>query len=608
MSKEKLGKIFDDQGMSGILEDKEIKLPNYLDKLAEQEKDFEPEKVEAEKLDFKALSLTRADELTDNEVRNIESNNKVNKEIEKEAGNDARIEKELKTLLTKGLGIKEIQKQLSRKFSPAKIKKYFEAHKRSIFNKYGQLGYTYLDKDIYDSCQDIKLALANQIKVGHNFISKLKVTDNSCSDCTMLKNGTCILTNLKVTDDPQITTIKEAKNVIKKLGQSNFLNKEIINTYIDLLKVDINKPQQVIATLLDSLHANKKLSGKIDDEGKVGFRRDIDKQELKERQIPDNNKEREARLKKDIIENKIFENFKESIQSGLSKKEAHVKIAKKFNYNDIDGFYKNYDSKIKSLIAFNKRQSFDTDFKPVSNVTETKDNEAFENEERYDESKLLRDSFNMMTRGYNLETIKSSLNKVYGTQTNKFLKENNRTLERHYGQLGYVFIDSNLYSNCQGNEMKDAFNGIKHYGKQLMYSVKANKKCSGCLYNKEGTCEKVGLMISNHPLVRSPRSARRVLAKAASFVPKEYIEEFSNKISDEGNIKLISSFNLGIKKVLENERKGIGKSASKDKSIDFKNNDFLTAVNPYNIDLFNDKSSSNLIDSIVKKEKNNDDV
>src|SRR5271157_3363889 len=54
-----------DQGFSGIYEDSNKTLPDYLDILAEQEKDFKPEEFDTPIIPFdKDSSLSRANELT----------------------------------------------------------------------------------------------------------------------------------------------------------------------------------------------------------------------------------------------------------------------------------------------------------------------------------------------------------------------------------------------------------------------------------------------------------------------------------------------------------------------------------------------------------------
>ena len=59
---------------------------------------------------------------------------------------------------------------------------------------------------------------------------------------------------------------------------------------------------------------------------------------------------------------------------------------------------------------------------------------------------------------------------------------------------------------------------------------------------------------------RNKTKTRRIFEKGSSFLPKEYVEKFSSKISYRGgNFDLISQFSLGIESALQEENKNIGK-------------------------------------------------
>ena len=209
-------------------------------------------------------------------------------------------------------------------------------------------------------------------------------------------------------------------------------------------------------------------------------------------------------------------------------------------------------------------------------------------------------AFGLMTNGKKLSSVKESLIRQFDKDpTEEFWKENESKLQKHYGQLGYVFIDSNIYKTC--DEMKESFSKIQHAGSKLIISLKANSKCDGCSLHKEGKCEKVGLLVSNHPLVRSPRAARRIFEKGSSFLPKEYVEKFSSKISYRGgNFDLISQFALGIESALQEENKNIGKVASRDRSNSTEiHQGFVPAIS-YGVDIFKDQNDSKIIEDVLK--------
>ena len=65
---ENLNGVFD-QGYYQRFDTRKDNMPDYLTKLAEQEKDFEPERVETIDLTFEKQNLTRASELNDDNVR-----------------------------------------------------------------------------------------------------------------------------------------------------------------------------------------------------------------------------------------------------------------------------------------------------------------------------------------------------------------------------------------------------------------------------------------------------------------------------------------------------------------------------------------------------------
>jgi hypothetical protein len=181
------------------------------------------------------------------------------------------------------------------------------------------------------------------------------------------------------------------------------------------------------------------------------------------------------------------------------------------------------------------------------------------------------------------------------------LLENEHLLQKHYGQLGYIFIDSNIYANCQSNEMQDAFNNLKHVGSSLISSVKSNSKCQGCSCNEKGRCNKVSLLISNNPIARSPRAAKKIFEKATNLVTKDYIEKFANEIKETGNLELISKFNLGLKQAIQDDSRNIGKIASKDRSTNIDAQIAMSQSNvSFDVELFRKENTSRIIDSILQ--------
>jgi len=108
----------------------------------------------------------------------------------------------------------------------------------------------------------------------------------------------------------------------------------------------------------------------------------------------------------------------------------------------------------------------------------------------------------------------------------------------------------------------------------------------------------LNLMISNHPLVRSPRAAKRVFDHARGFLPKAYVDSYESKLTPENNCKIVSEFALGMKKAILQEQKNIGKKAGK---VDDIAQISMVTPNSYATDIFKTESRSSIVDDILFK-------
>lgn len=354
----------------------------------------------------------------------------------------------------------------------------------------------------------------------------------------------------------------------------------------------------VLSSFYDYLKKLKNQKQRTDSENRVSFKRDVDQKEMKERTFDINNKKRNAKIEEEKTLDKMLIDFKASIQSGLSKKESHQKLLKAHKPTIIEKFYTKYSEKIKSYIKFSQHERFETDFNKIAPKAKVKNVEEFENRKSTkDDKKMLNYAFDLMTNGKSIREINRGLKKKFGfNNVVGFLQDNMSKLSKHYGQLGYIFIDSNIYSNC--DEMKKSFANISHNGNNLIYAVKASKECRECTSNAHGKCKKVDLLISNHPIVRSSRAARKVLKRALKFLPKDYVNEFEKRISNDNNMKLISEFSLGMEEALRKESKNIGKTASLEKDS-LRTQESFEKVETYGTDLFNDSVDSKIINDII---------
>ena len=389
-------------------------------------------------------------------------------------------------------------------------------------------------------------------------------------------------------------------NFFKRLSydESNSIEGSIRNHKARLKTEDTMK---VLSSFHDYLGKLKRLKERTDPENKVSFKRDRDKKEMKERTL-ENNKSRNTKIAEEKKLDQMLINFKASIKLGLSVKEAHQKLLKGHKPTEVETFYNKFSKEINKYVKFSKREPFDTDFKKVKTEAKVKTVEEFKNRRSAkNDKRMLNYTLRMLSKGKSLKEANSSLKRKFElSEVKDFLQNYDKTLQRHYGQLGYIFIDSNLYSNC--DEMKKAQSKLSHDGCQLIYAVKANRNCKSCSSNNCGACTKVNLLISNHPLVRSPRAARRVLKKATAFVPQSHVKKYSEKISVKSNISIISEFALGIKKALEYERGNMGKKASLEKDSLKTQESFVEMEETMGVDIFNNSSSSKIIDDVMKGE------
>jgi len=321
---DKLNGVFDG-GFSGIIYEGKRKptMPSFIDKLAEQEKDVKEEAQTEEIKDLankEPLGLTRANDLTSDESRVVESRAKT-------AIAEQQVEKEVEKLLSSGYDINEMQEKLEKKFPSADVQKYLQSNAKSIFNKYGQLGYIYLKKDNYDSCDDLKIAL-NKLKNANKTIKFLK---GSCSDCTKCSRGTCLSTNLKIVDDFKVTD-KEAKNIIAKFAAKNLISETIQQNLVEKLKTVeptivigylVNQAKFPVAQKQESVLKHYEESKNIE----KPIENNIAKNERYKNELETENLKNAALT----IQNEIWTNFRILANKKLEKQEIIAKLKQRFS-------------------------------------------------------------------------------------------------------------------------------------------------------------------------------------------------------------------------------------------------------------------------------------
>jgi hypothetical protein len=542
-----------DQGFSGILEESSRKtMPDYIEKLAESEIDYEPSEMSVPNILFENdFGLSRANELTSDITRESNKENRFTLEkIEKTSS-----ENKLKTI------DKQVNRMIDQNNNYAKIRSF-------LLLSYRDSAFLYLQSKI-------KLILNKYAFLGFN-----NIEDKQANIVEQSKN------ELKV----RRSTVHDVLNKFSKL---DYVSSSVIKEYKDLLSN--KRPIDVVAQFLFSLEQIKQAYYQ-EKEARVAFKRDIDKKDLSIRDV-DNNVKKNSLIDQHVVFESMLCEYKQGINSKLSKSEICKKLAKIYGFDKFQQFSEKYKEEIIKSEKFSKRQTFFTGF--ASSTLQGVEVETKSKPVSIDIKAMTNYAFRLMSNGNTIELVKNSLKKKFGLEASKqFISANEKKLQKYYGQLGYVFIDSNIYPDC--SEMAETYSKMQHSGSKLIYSLKSNDKCFGCNLNKQGVCSKVGLLVSNNPIVRSFRAAKRVFNKAAEFVPQTYIDCFAKNIKiEESNLKLISKFALGIDDALNNEKKNIGKQASKDRSTTIDTQESF--ITPISMDVSSLESASSIIDDILKK-------
>jgi len=509
-----------DQGFSGILDDVKSSIPDYIDKLAEQEIDFNPKHLETPSIAFdKDSGITRASELTSDEVRNF-FENRFSKEKEERTQSinlAKKIEKHVSSMIYNGKTFDEIHSSLSSKFSKESVSKYLESKVALLLNNFAFLGFNMI--------QEKKATLADQF---------------------------CVENKLKRS---------EAHDILQKFSKLEYISEPVIKEYKQQLAS--SKPLTIISKFLFSLDEIKENYYK-NKEAHTHFQRDIDEKDLNVRDVTNNviNTVIEAHQ----VEASMLTFFKDGVNSKLSRSQNMKRMTSKFGYQKTGEFLEKYKKQVEKLEKFAKRQMFDTDFSNTN--LQGHEIQPEEKEAQIDKNAMMSHCYHLMTNGNNLSYVQESLQKTFGVEaTSQFLQENKKNLDSCNGQLGYTYIDSNIYKSC--NEMSDNFSKLQHIGSDLVSYIKRNSKCETCSLLKNSICGKTGLKVSDDPTVRSSRVAKKIFEKASSFISKSHIDSFVEKLQSDGNnASVVSAFNLSLKISLSEQHKNFNKRASKSQTFD----------------------------------------
>jgi len=553
---EKFQGIFD-QGFSGIFEDSTKKtMPDFLDKLAEQEIGYEPPVLDEVVIPFtKEMGLSRADELTSRVSRDTNKENRFTVESNQKRADEEKlkqIDKTVEGMLSEGKDFDQMQEHLLDKYPKETVNKYLESKIKLILNKFSFLGFSDLTEK--------EATLISQVKA-ENSIKRAFVTD-----------------------------------LLKKFSKLEYVSPEIIKEF--KCKLDTQRPLKVASSFLFSLNTIKKAFYSENVNDRIAFSRDVDKVIVQESDKKDNN-ERNSNIAKQNVFATMLAEYKELVCSKLADAEIAKVMSKDFGVEKYQKFAFIYANDMSKIAKFYQRQNFSTNF--ASLVEEGYEVQSRNRVAKTDTTAMLNFACELMTQGSDFKAVKEAVNNKFGFEAAvSFLGSHGAQLQKHYGQIGYIYIDSNIYASC--DEMKQSFAKIIHIGKNLIFNVKANSKCANCTLNKCGECQKVNLSISNSPIVRSPRAAKKVFDKAASFLPKYYVESFVKQIKQaDSNMELVSKFALGMNTAKSDEMKNIRKTAS-NQCATISAEDFVQA-DGFAIDPFDVENSSKIINDILGKNK-----
>ena len=548
---DKMNGVFD-KGFTGIIEDSNgYKMPDYLDKLVQQEAGFNPKKVIAPKIAYDDVGFARANELKSDNSRETKVSNRFTKEKNIKNAADTKIksiDRRFQELLYDGKKPREIEKTLFKEFARDEVNKYLEASIKLTLHKYSQLGFEHLE----DSEANIVAQAKKDFQV---------------------KRST-------------------AKDILNKFAKLSYVTNAVLKDFNDAMKAE--RPLTVIATFLWSLDSIKRANMRSAASDYASASRSLEQKTSNIREPKNNDTHNKVIASTRKIASMLAE-YKADICAGKTSATIQKRMAKEYGLDLLKVLLDKHASDLTRTEKFYTRQSFKTNF----NKLEETAHDVSENTRvpQYDATKLYNYACQMMTNGSTLDEVKAAFKKGYdGKVIAHFMANNKSRLERRYGQLGYIFIDANIYGNCE--EMKKAYAEMTHVGKKLVHAVKSCGNCSGCSSNRGGRCHKVGgLMLSNNPIVCSAKAAKKVFDKAATFAPATYIESFVGSLTSENNRAVVAKFALGLKSAVFNDGRDFKKRAAADTRVQ---EDFVEASDAMmNTDPFNKGVNSKIIDSIL---------
>jgi hypothetical protein len=139
-------------------------------------------------------------------------------------------------LMTSGDKIEDVKEKLNKKFGKEASKIFLSSYEQKINKNFGQLGYLFIDSNIYKDCDEMQDEFSKMQHIGSKLVFSLKA-NLKCKSCILNKKGECQKVNLLISNNPISRSARAAKNIINKA--SSFLPK----SYIDEFSKNINSEE-----------------------------------------------------------------------------------------------------------------------------------------------------------------------------------------------------------------------------------------------------------------------------------------------------------------------------------------------------------------------------
>jgi len=481
--------------------------------------------------------LSNIDIDSGNDLSVLSNNQSTRQNQAKWGKNDIEVLNTAKKLITYGHAKKGLQQELVKQFGEQRIASFISSSMNSLnglikeqINNWGKKDYevlTIATKLIKSGAkkEELKTKLASTFgsdRVDY-FLSEAAHTINEIAGVT--KSSLEKMTHLKNTG----TKLEASKNEIlitaKKLINYGYakkrLQEELVKQYGE---------QKVASFIMESMDS---LNGLIKEQVKNWGKNDSEMLNIATRLI----------------------------KTGAKKEDLKVKLASAFGADRIDYFLAEAAHSINEIAGIRRS--------PIEHISNT--GTKLEQQKSVPTlkfaSKMKKTAYLSLTEGQELESVKATLKDKYGSEEfHNFISQYGTELEKVEHKIGRIYVDSNVYSNC--DEMLEHSNKVASKGVLLL---KANCKCEDCNYAENHVCKKTSMFIVDNPIHLSAKDAHNIIASIdeLKIMSKETLNAYNEQIEKSAN-------NLPMIKMLLKDVKhfaSLAKDASKKASQNVVKND-----------------------------------